>query len=289
MDGLPAAFADMSDAILLVDDARLPVHKAILAANSAVFAELFMTASAQQSLSLLEVPLPGNRMWDVYTALKYLYRGCTPCASSSPEIKSTDDAKALVLFAHQYAIKSLLNACEEFLSKGLQYNLNGTNQGITMFAPVNDAFSEPLLAGISGLDNAQTILDLTGQIPDIISDLLGYSVVPQQLQENQLLAGDTFNTTNVIKTGSGVNGVPAYIPIGIKTTTDMTQVLGVGSIATILFIYRSKGDQAKYKGSQRERILSEVKPRTVTQCSSTAAPDHHAAIAILMQWKREML
>jgi len=67
-------------------------------------------------------------------------------------------------------------------------------------------------------------LDLTGQIPDIISDLLGYSVVPQQLQENQLLAGDTFNTTNVIKTGSGVNGVPAYIPIGIKTTTDMTQV-----------------------------------------------------------------
>jgi hypothetical protein len=48
--------------------------------------------------------------------------------------------------------------------------------------------------------------------------------VPQQLQENQLLAGDTFNTTNVIKTGSGVNGIPAYIPIGIKTTTDMTQV-----------------------------------------------------------------
>jgi len=81
-----------------------------------------------------------------------------------------------------------------------------------------------VMQGISGLDNAQTILDLTGQIPDIISDLLGYSVVPQQLQENQLLAGDTFNTTNVIKTGSGVNGVPAYIPIGIKTTTDMTQV-----------------------------------------------------------------
>ena len=67
-------------------------------------------------------------------------------------------------------------------------------------------------------------MDLTGEIPDIISDLLGYSVVPQQLQENQLLAGDTFNTTNVIKTGSGVNGVPAYIPVGIKTTTDMTQV-----------------------------------------------------------------
>lgn len=80
------------------------------------------------------------------------------------------------------------------------------------------------MQGISGLDNAQTIMDLTGQIPDIISDLLGYSVVPQLLQENQLLAGDTFNTTNVVKTGSGVNGVPAYIPIGIKTTTELTQV-----------------------------------------------------------------
>lgn len=31
-------------------------------------------------------------------------------------------------------------------SQGLQNNLNGTNQGITMFAPINDAFSEPLLA-----------------------------------------------------------------------------------------------------------------------------------------------
>ena len=78
--------------------------------------------------------------------------------------------------------------------------------------------------GISGLDGAQTILDLTNSIPDIISDLLGYSVVPQQLQQNQLEAGEMFNTTNVVKPGSGVNGVPAYIPIEIKTTNTMTQV-----------------------------------------------------------------
>lgn len=31
-------------------------------------------------------------------------------------------------------------------SKGLQFNLNGNNQGITMFAPINNAFSAPLLA-----------------------------------------------------------------------------------------------------------------------------------------------
>ena len=81
-----------------------------------------------------------------------------------------------------------------------------------------------VLQGMSGLDGAQTILDLTDSIPDIISDLLGYSVVPQQLQENQLQAGEMFNTTNVVKTGNGVNGVPAYIPIEIKSTGTVTQV-----------------------------------------------------------------
>ena len=93
-----------------------------------------------------------------------------------------------------------------------------------------------LVQGIAGLDNAQTILDLTNSIPDIISDLLGYSVVPQQLQQNQLQAGEMFNTTNVVKTGSGVNGVPAYIPIEIKTTNTMTQV---GELAVDLTAHAS--------------------------------------------------
>jgi len=251
MDGLPAAFADMSDAILLVDDARLPVHKAILAANSAVFAELFMTASAQQSLSLLEVPLPGNRMWDVYTALKYLYRGCTPCASSSPEIKSTDDAKALVLFAHQCAIKSLLNACEEFLVKLAQGDLSdGGLPGYYLFTNFDAIASWTKLADVRHLDT-----------------LLAHCEVAMINYADMHLWCDPAITSIKISRGSLVRMLRA----------------------SQLFIYRSKGDQAKYKGSQRERILSEVKPRTVTQCSSTAAPDHHAAIAILMQWKREML
>lgn len=74
------------------------------------------------------------------------------------------------------------------------------------------------------MDGAQTVQDLTNSIPDIVSDLLGYSVVPELLQESQLLAGAMFNTTNVVKTGNGVNGVPAYIPIEIRTTNTMTQV-----------------------------------------------------------------
>ncbi len=153
MDGMPAAFADMSDAILLVDDAKLPVHKAILAANSAVFAELFMTASAQQSHSLLEVPLPGDTIWDVYTALKYLYKGCTLCTSSSPEIKSTDDAKALVLFAHKYGIQNLLDACECYLVELAQGDMSDDGPEDLCLFTNNDAIASwTELAGTCELD-----------------------------------------------------------------------------------------------------------------------------------------
>lgn len=57
-----------------------------------------------------------------------------------------------------------------------------------------------------------------------MSDLLGYSVVPQRLVENQLLTGHMFNTTNVIKTGNGVNGVPAFIPVDVRRGGEMTEV-----------------------------------------------------------------
>lgn len=61
-------------------------------------------------------------------------------------------------------------------------------------------------------------------IPDIVSDLLGYSVVPLRLLESQLLSGAVFNTTNVIKTGNGVNGVPAFIPVSFRSVGGATEV-----------------------------------------------------------------
>ncbi|KAL3140401.1 Expansin-B5 [Trebouxia sp. C0009 RCD-2024] len=135
---------------------------------------------------------------------------------------------------HQVVFVQLISNIDALQSKGLQFNLDGNNQGITMFAPINNAFSAPLLADISGLDGAQSIEDLTGSIPDIVSDLLGYSVIPQRLLEAQLVSGGVFNTTNVIKTGNGVNGVPAFIPVNVRASGGVTQVAGVGSIATIL-------------------------------------------------------
>ena len=79
MAQLSAAFANMANVKLLVEGQPLPAHSMILAANSKVFAEMFTKATAQQSDSnqKLEVPLPGDSLKDVSTALDYLYKGCT--------------------------------------------------------------------------------------------------------------------------------------------------------------------------------------------------------------------
>ena len=174
---------------------------------------------------VLYIPVP-----DTWLMLLHLLHHCLPCAFS---------LAAAICPLHRQLIMCVFIFYQLTFSKvrhwlSLQTRLYCIRQRqfwsrpVIIVNPHEGMQSGPMLAmllqGIAGLDNAQTILDLTGQIPDIISDLLGYSVVPQQLQENQLLAGDMFNTTNVIKTGTGVNGVPAYIPIDIKTTTDMTQV-----------------------------------------------------------------
>jgi len=258
MDGLPAAFADMSDAILLVDDAKLPVHKAILAANSAVFAELFMTATAQQSLSLLEIPLPGDRMWDVYTALKYLYRGCTPCASSSPEIKSTDDAKALVLFAHKYGINTLMNACEHYLVELAQGDMSDDGpEDLCLFTSCDAFASWTELAEMCNMDT-----------------LLAHCELSMIKDEDMDLWCNPAMTSGKISRGSLVRMLRA----------------------SQLFIHRSKEKHVNYNNSHRackmgaEQGLSHRQYLSIICCSSRALTlDYHVDIATLMQWKREML
>lgn len=116
MEGLPESVAALTDTILKVDGTDLPVHRAILAVNSPVFADLFAYALSRGSRSSrLEIPLVGDEVLDVRTALEYLYKGCTVCSSSELHPKSSDDAKSLVKFAHKYNIRSLVQACETYL------------------------------------------------------------------------------------------------------------------------------------------------------------------------------
>ncbi|KAL3158793.1 BTB/POZ domain-containing protein 9 [Trebouxia sp. C0010 RCD-2024] len=112
----------MADVKLVVEGEHLPVHSMILGANSKVFAAMFNKATAEQpdSCHLLEVPLPGDSLRDVSTALRYMYKGCTVWLSSALVISGPDDAMSLAKFAHKYGIEPLLQACEDKLVEVLK-------------------------------------------------------------------------------------------------------------------------------------------------------------------------
>ena len=117
MLGLSEQVASMADAVLIVQGKELPVHTYILAANSPVFAAMLETAQTtpQKSKTLHHIPLPGDRLAVVCTALRYMYIGSLVVSPSMPAIKSCQDAAALVSFAHKYSITQLVDKAEIYL------------------------------------------------------------------------------------------------------------------------------------------------------------------------------
>ena len=117
------AFASLADALLIVEGQKMPVHSTILAANSDVFAQMFVEATEQHPIfkHLMEVPLPGDSLKDVFTTLHYLYKGCTIWLASALEISGPEDAMSLAKFAHKYGIEPVLQACQEYLVAAVEH------------------------------------------------------------------------------------------------------------------------------------------------------------------------
>lgn len=118
LDGLPEQFARLADATLVAQGVELPVHQAILAANSPFFGDIFLSASQaceENNPSRVRCPLPGDKLSDVLTVLRYCYQSCTLFSSSRPSIESAEDACSLARFAHKYDMQALSAACEDFL------------------------------------------------------------------------------------------------------------------------------------------------------------------------------
>ena len=117
MDGVSAAFMDMADTVLIVNGVRLPIHRAILAASSKVFAEVFAATMTDKATCKLEVPLTGDKLEDVRTSLKYLYKGCkvSRAGFGSLNIQSLGNAQSLVRFAHKYSMDDWLLGTEDYL------------------------------------------------------------------------------------------------------------------------------------------------------------------------------
>ena len=129
-------FRDLVDALLVVENNRLPVHKAILAAKSPIFAKLFASCSATGPDAKMEVPLDDSLL-TVCTALKHVYDGCTTLNTS--KLKSVEDAYHVTSFAHKYDLKQLLEECEAYLVEQVATPSN-------LFVQPGDAVKWTLLA-----------------------------------------------------------------------------------------------------------------------------------------------
>lgn len=112
MIGVSDTFADMADAVLVLENTEFPVHKNILAANSKVFAEAFTAASRDQTnpSRKVSVRLYGDNMSEISTVLTYLYKDCLFGGTS--DIDCCEDIKVLVKVAHKYSMLSVISVCE---------------------------------------------------------------------------------------------------------------------------------------------------------------------------------
>lgn len=100
----------MADALLVVEDKQLPVHKAILAASSPTFATLFTSCAATTTEDgRPTIPLDDS-LHSVCATLRYLYHGCTKLKTT--KLQSFDDAYLVITFAHKYNMRGLLEECE---------------------------------------------------------------------------------------------------------------------------------------------------------------------------------
>ncbi len=114
MQGVSDTFANMVDALLVLENTELPIHKNILAANSKVFADAFTAAScvADQThpSGKVSVRLYGDSLSEISTFLTYLYKGCL--FGKTPDLDCLEDIRVLVKIAHKYSMASVLSACE---------------------------------------------------------------------------------------------------------------------------------------------------------------------------------
>ena len=131
-------FQDLADALLIVEDKPLPVHKAVLAAKSPTFARLFTSCSTRPDKpdAKFEVHLDDS-LHTVCTTLKYIYQGCT--RFSATELQSVEDAYHVTSFAHKYDMLELLHKCEAYL-------LGQAETPSNIFSKPGDAVKWTLLA-----------------------------------------------------------------------------------------------------------------------------------------------
>ena len=119
MSSLPASFQEMAD-VLLVVEGDLPAHKAVLAANSTVLADLLTslaTAASRLKAGLPEIPMLGESLQDATTALTNLIPKVRERDYNGEYVMRTTNQAVVswTALADECGLSKLLAHCEDFM------------------------------------------------------------------------------------------------------------------------------------------------------------------------------
>ena len=195
LPGLLEHFASQTDAYLVVNEQRIPVHSAMLAIHSPVFAELFGAAASecQSRRDKMCLPMSGHSVADVCCAVKYIYeRGvCQLEDTPAKQLwRSVKTARPIIMFAHKYDMKVILQECEASLIEKVQKISSGLNVSVDrtrIFSSVEATAAWASLAEECKLSNLLAQSELFMASTSDMGFWRGGSAVVQHLSQASLL------------------------------------------------------------------------------------------------------
>ena len=99
----------LSDLVLVVEEERFHVHRAVLALWSPVFEKMFTSEFQEKDTN--EVPLPGKKASEIKEMLLLIYPSLT-----EKEI-TEENCYFLFKLAHEYQMEAIITRCEDFMAE----------------------------------------------------------------------------------------------------------------------------------------------------------------------------
>ena len=106
-----------SDVVLVVEEERLHVHRAVLAMWSPVFDKMFTSEFQEKDKN--ELPLPGKTSSEVKELLVMIY------PSAAEKQITEENCYFLVKLAHEYQMDAIVQRCEDFIVEKLKTKPKG--------------------------------------------------------------------------------------------------------------------------------------------------------------------
>ena len=156
----------LSDLVLVVEEERFHVHRALLAFWSPVFEKMFTSEFQEKDKS--EVPLPGKKASEIKEMLMLIYPSLT-------ERQITDEnCYFLLKLAHEYQMEAIVNRCEDFMAENVNVERKESALANLVFAQTY---------GLEKLKLASMNQAYGFSLEDLKQDELFDQIEPDNLQE----------------------------------------------------------------------------------------------------------